>query len=105
MSRGRRLDLAVAAEIRGSDDRARRWVREAAYGTVRLRGRLDHLLDQHVDRGLASVHSDVVDVLRLGAYPLLYMASVPDSAAITEAVDQVRAVGRPGAAGLVNAVL
>ncbi len=105
MSRGRRLDLAVAAEIRGSEDRTRRWVREAAYGTVRLRGRLDHLLDHHVDRGLSSVHSDVVDVLRLGAYQLLYMASVPDYAAITEAVDQVKAVGRPGAAGLVNAVL
>jgi 16S rRNA (cytosine967-C5)-methyltransferase len=105
VSRGRRLDLAVSAETRGADDRTRRWIREAAYGTVRLRGRLDHLLDHHVDRGLASVHSDVVDVLRLGAYQLLNMGSVPPYAAITEAVDQVRAVGRPGAAGLVNAVL
>lgn len=45
------------------------------------------------------------DVLRLGAYQLLYMGSVPPYAAVSQAVDAVRRVGAKRAAGLVNAVL
>jgi 16S rRNA (cytosine967-C5)-methyltransferase len=47
----------------------------------------------------------VLDALRLGAYQLLHMGSVPDYAAVSQSVDQVRAVGGKGAAALANAVL
>ena len=45
------------------------------------------------------------DVLRLGAYQILYMDRVPDSAAVDEAVETVKRGKRKRAAGLVNAVL
>jgi len=75
------------------------------YGTTRLRGRLDHLLARHVHRALPDVDPVVLEVLRLGAYQLLYMGSVPAYAAVSQSVDQVRGEVGGGPAGLVNAVL
>ena len=70
-----------------------------------MRGRLDHLIAPHVARGIESVDATVLEMLRLGAYQLLYMGSVPPYAAVSETVAQVRvAVGAPPA-GFVNAVL
>jgi len=72
---------------------------------TRLRGRLDHLLGGYVHRGVAELDPRVLEVLRLGAYQVLYMGGVPRYAAVSESVDQVRDVVGPGLAGLVNAVL
>ena len=47
----------------------------------------------------------MLEGLRLGAYQILYMRSVPAYAAVSETVDLVRAVVGPAPAGLVNAVL
>jgi 16S rRNA (cytosine967-C5)-methyltransferase len=70
-----------------------------------MRGRLDHLLGPHVRRGLGSVERSLLEVLRLGAYQILYMGGVPTYAAVSEAVDQARSVAGPKPAGFVNAVL
>jgi 16S rRNA (cytosine967-C5)-methyltransferase len=81
------------------------WTQELVYGTLRLRGRLDHLLAQLVRSGLDRLEPDVLDVLRLGAYQLLEMSSVPPYAAISQSVELARAAGAARAAGLVNGVL
>jgi len=47
----------------------------------------------------------VLEGLRLGAYQILYMRSVPAYAAVSETVDLVREAVGPAPAGLVNAVL
>jgi 16S rRNA (cytosine967-C5)-methyltransferase len=104
--RGRRLDLAFAEVANRLDPRERAWTQELVYGTIRFRGRLDHLLDHHLRSGMGSVEPSVADILRLGAYQLLRMESVPPYAAVSQAVDQARAIsGRPGIEKLVNAVL
>jgi len=103
--RGRRLDRAFDSASRTLDPRERAFAHELAYGATRLRGRLDHLISRHVHRGLESLHPGVLEVLRLGSYQLLYMASVPAYAAVSESVDQARVEAGAGAAGLVNAVL
>ncbi len=102
VSRGRLLDRAAARRFAGLDPRARAWAVEAAYGTVRLRGRLDARL-----RPLLRAEPDGVvrDVLRLGAYQLTEMGGVPDYAAVSESVELAREAGRGRAAGFVNAVL
>jgi 16S rRNA (cytosine967-C5)-methyltransferase len=76
-----------------------------AYGTTRLRGRLDHLLERFVPRGLHKTDSVLVEILRLGAYQLVVLGGVPDYAAVSEAVGQARAARGARAAGFVNAVL
>jgi len=103
--RGRRLDRAFGALAGRLDSRDRSFAHELAFGVTRMRGRLDHLLEKHVARGLASMDPTVHEILRLGAYQLLYMGSVPDYAAVSESVDQVRAAVGKRPAGFVNAVL
>jgi len=87
------------------DARERAFARELAYGTTRLRGRLDWLLAKEVHRPLPDLEPRILEVLRLGAYQVLYMRSVPSYAAVSQTVEQAREMGGAGAAGLVNAVL
>ena len=98
--RGRRLDRALARSARGLHGRERRFAHELAYGTARLRGRLDHLLALQLDRGLDGLEPRLLDILRLGAYQLLHL-EVPDYAAVSQAVE----LAPRRATGLVNAVL
>jgi 16S rRNA (cytosine967-C5)-methyltransferase len=104
----RRGDLADRALLRSLERvpaRDRGWTQELAYGTLRLRGRLDHLLAPHVRSGLDRLDGDVLDVLRLGAYQLVEMRSVPVYAAVSQSVELARAANAARAAGLVNGVL
>lgn len=105
VARGLRLDVALDRHVRGLPPRDRAFVHELAFGAARLRGRLDHLLDGRVRGGLARLEPTVLEILRLGAYQLLYMDSVPGYAAVSESVALARRHAGRGAAGLVNAVL
>jgi 16S rRNA (cytosine967-C5)-methyltransferase len=103
--RGELADHATDRAARALETGDRAWLQELVYGTLRLRGRLDHLLGLRVHRGLESLEPDVLDVLRLGAYQLIEMGSVPDHAAVFQSVELAREVGGAGAVGLVNGVL
>ena len=92
VSRGRRLDLAFDEAISGLQGREIRWIQEAAYGVSRFRGRLDHLLDHYLSKGVGSVSLNLLDVLRLGVYQLLHMQGVPAHAAVSQTVEQGKAV-------------
>lgn len=101
---GRRLDVAwEESGAAASPERA--WIRTLAYGTVRLRGRLDYLLSRFSNRRLRELDPPVRTALRMGAFQITEMGGVPDYAAVSESVRQVRATGGRAAAGLVNAVL
>ena len=82
---------------------------ELAYGAIRWRGRLDHHIDHLLDRGIDSIPADVVSILEIGAYQLLFMDRVPAWAAVDESVELARAMLPPKTAGwatgVVNGVL
>ncbi len=105
MRRGELADRAVTLAGAHLDSRDRGWLRELVYGTARLRGRIDHYLHRFIRGGPEILEPAVVDVLRLGAYQILEMESVPPYAAVSQSVELIRAGGAPRAAGLVNAVL
>jgi 16S rRNA (cytosine967-C5)-methyltransferase len=102
---GELADRALEAAAGELDPRDRAWTRELVYGTLRLRGRLDHLLGGLARGGLERLQPEVLDVLRLGAYQLLEMGGVPAYAAVSQSVELVRAVGASRAAGVVNGIL
>lgn len=108
LRRVRRGDLADRAFDRATgslSERDRHWTQELVYGTLRMRGRLDHTLGSAVRGGIQALEPDVLDVLRLGVYQLAYMGSVPAYAAISESVELARAAGAGKASGLVSGVL
>jgi 16S rRNA (cytosine967-C5)-methyltransferase len=72
---------------------------------LRRRGWLDALLSARVRGGLARLDADIIDLLRLGAYQLLQMRSVPAYAAIAQTVELAKRRHGLGASKLVNAVL
>lgn len=106
---GARADESLDRHARSLDSRERAFAMELAYGTVRWRGRLDHHLDQLLDRGLASVPGDLAAILELGAYQILLLDRVPARAAVDESVrlarDVLPARVAAWATGLVNGVL
>lgn len=86
-------------------DRDRALARELVFGVLRWRRSLDYALDSYSRRPVGKLDLPVRTALRLGLYQLRYLDRVPASAAVHEAVSLATASARPGAAGLVNAVL
>jgi 16S rRNA (cytosine967-C5)-methyltransferase len=96
---------ALLARHSGLSSRDRGLLLHLVYGVLRWRNRLDAHLERASERPLARVHPKVLDLLRLGAYQLLYLDRVPDRAAIFETVELARSSGVGHTAGFVNAVL
>ncbi len=78
---------------------------ELVYGTLRRRGSLDALIAAHTDRPRERIAAEVWELLRLGAYQLVYLSHVPPHAAIYETVELAKRAGQLKAAGFVNGVL
>lgn len=105
LRRGELLDTTFDRRTALLDARDRRWTRELVYGTLRNRGRLDALLAERVRGGLGRLDPELLDLLRLGAYQLLEMGSVPAYAAIAQTVELAKTRAGEGAGRLANAVL
>jgi len=75
------------------------------YGVMQNRILLDYYIGCYCSQRPAHLECAVRNVLRLGAYQILYLDKVPVHAAVNDAVEQIRRAGRPKAAGMVNAVL
>lgn len=86
-----RQDAALAAQL--------------VYGVLQNRLLLDFYLSAYCSQKLEHLQPPLTDILRLGAYQILFLDRVPDSAAVNESVELAKAFGRGQAAGLVNAVL
>jgi 16S rRNA (cytosine967-C5)-methyltransferase len=89
----------------GADPRDRALLHELVKGSLRWRGRLDAALDVRVHVGLANTQPWIRNILRLGAYQILFLDRVPMHAAVDESVKLAHKYAHPGAAGLVNSVL
>ena len=88
-----------------TDDRDRTLVNAIVTGTLRWRNRVDWVLAGAIERDLARLDPEVLEILRLSAYQLLFLTRVPASAVVHDAVDLTRTAGKSSATGFVNAVL
>ncbi len=102
---GMLLDAAFDRRAAALDARDRRWTQELVYGLLRRREELDAALHPRVRGGIARLHADLTDLLRLGVYQLLFMNSVPPYAAIAQTVELAKIRHGIGASKLANAVL
>jgi 16S rRNA (cytosine967-C5)-methyltransferase len=90
---------------RGRDERDRRLLAELVYGALRWRSRLDGVIAAAAQRRLEAVDADLLPVLEVATYQLLFLDRVPAHAAVKEAVDDARTLRGRGGAGFANAVL
>ncbi len=75
------------------------------FGVTERKITLDYFLSKQLSQPIKKLKPQVLTVLRIGAYQLLYMDKIPQSAAVNESVKAVKKNGCAFAAGLVNAVL
>jgi 16S rRNA (cytosine967-C5)-methyltransferase len=94
-----------AAAAAGLDERDRAFAMQLAYGTVQRSRTLDHAIEALGRRPVRKLDRPVLAALRLGAYQLGYLGSVPAHAAVDEAVELVRRAGLERAVAFTNAVL
>lgn len=75
------------------------------YGVLQQRTLLDFYLTAFSSIPLPRLEARVLNILRLGAYQILFLDKVPDYAGVSACVDMAKAVSNPRTAGFVNAVL
>ncbi len=92
----KRLDLPTSA---------RATTARLVYGVTERRLTLDYVLNKLSSTPVKAMTSAVREILRVGAYQLLYMDAVPAFAAINESVSLTRAMGCGRLSGFVNGVL
>lgn len=86
--------------------RDRGFITEAVMGVLRWRSRLDNLIQGAAKNPRRRIDPHLLQLLRLGAYQILFMDRVPDSAAVHESVSLARALFRDEKiAKFVNALL
>ncbi len=96
------LELNRQIGLQNPDNPA--FVRELVYGVLENRIYLDYLLAHLIPKGLSGIKKQVLTLLRMGLYQLIFMESVPPYAAIGETVKLAKKLA-PGRDGFINGVL
>ena len=89
----------------GLDRRDAALASQLCYGVLQNRALLEFSIAQALTGKFKDLQPVVADILLLGAYQVLLLERVPDSAAVNEAVEQCKTYANRRAAGLVNGVL
>lgn len=99
-------NLALPAQLRRArlDQRDSALATELTYGTLRSQGLLDRIIELAASRPVDEIDPPVLDLLRLGAYQLLF-TRIGAHAAVDTTVEAARTAGLGRAGGFVNAVL
>lgn len=105
---GGHRDLPAALAVARStlkDERDRALAGEIATGTLRWQGAFDHIITTLANRPLARLDAEIIDILRMSIFQILHLTRVPTSAAVDDAVNLTKKIGKRSAAPLVNAIL
>lgn len=104
--RGAFADIALAETLSRSQlpRLERSLATELVYGCLRRLNTVDYVLQARLNRPLNDLPAVICNILRLGAYQLLF-TRVPPYAAVNECVELAKTRGHRGTASLVNAVL
>lgn len=87
------------------DTRDKSFVSNLFYGVIERQITIDYQLSKYLSKPLKKLKPEVLTILRLGAYQILFMDKVPDSAAVNESIKLSKKNGASFASGLINAVL
>lgn len=102
---GKYANISLKENLRGIDlpDRDQAFVTQLVYGTLEKQLTIDYFLSKFAK--FKRVNQWIMNILRLGAYQILYLDRVPDSAACNEAVNLCKKYGLFALQGFVNGIL
>lgn len=83
----------------------RAFLTELTYGTLRWRERLDWVIRLFSESPFDRIETQVLNLLRLGTYQILFLSRTPAFAAVNESVELAKKIRGKRGAGFVNAVL
>lgn len=83
----------------------RSFIKRLAEGTIERRIEMDAVINHFSTTPVRKMDRTVLCILRMSVYQIMYMDSVPDSAAVNEAVKLAKRNGRIKLSGYVNGVL
>ncbi len=97
------LDSAVKGVSLDSTDCA--FISRLVYGVTERKITLDYIISQFLNQPLKKLKTEVLVILRIGTYEILFMDKIPVSASVNESVLLTKNNKCQFASGLVNAVL
>ncbi len=92
-------------KVHFSDQRETSFAVSLIYGVLEHRITLDYNISLYLKSSINRVKSNVLNIIRVGAYQLLYLDKIPVSAAVNESVKISKKMGLSFASGMINAVL
>ena len=104
-TRGAWADAALDVHLTGLSPADAGLCSRIIYGVIQNETLLDFYLSGFCSQRLDRLQPPLADILRIGAYQILFLDRVPDSAAVHTSVELAKGAGRGQASGLVNAVL
>jgi 16S rRNA (cytosine967-C5)-methyltransferase len=75
------------------------------YGVLRWRARLDWIIDYFSKPRLNKINPNVLNILRLGLFQVVYLDRIPVSAAVNTSVEMTKAAAAPWVVRYVNGLL
>ncbi len=81
------------------------FVKELVFGIFRNKILLDYIIRKNSSIRLKKIDPKVLNILRIGAYQILFMDKVPHHAAVSESVKLAKKCASPKTVSFVNAVL
>ena len=97
--------LKNAIKNNGLDSRDAALATHICYGVLQNRSLLDFYISHYCTQKAEKLQPTVLDILRIGAYQMIFMDKIPANAAVNEAVEMTKRSECKKAFGLVNAVL
>jgi 16S rRNA (cytosine967-C5)-methyltransferase len=97
------VDLLLDKARESFDARDSAFLLELVYGTLRNRSRLDWALNQFSEQRVGKTDTWTRNILRIGAYQLLFLDRVPASAAVNTSTELAKTYGKKQ--GYVNGLL
>lgn len=97
------IDSAVKMYNPDSTDCA--FISRLVYGVTERKITLDYAISHYLSKPINKTKPEILTILRLGAYQLLFMNKIPQSAAVNESVKLAKSNKCDFASGLVNVIL
>jgi 16S rRNA (cytosine967-C5)-methyltransferase len=96
-------DIYVAGTAESRRNRA--LLQALVYGVLRWRGRLDYVIRHLSNTRIDKLKPEVLNILRLALFQIIYLDRIPNSAAVNTAVELAKRSQAPWVVGYVNALL